>query len=107
MDSYQIVTGVLIDDATDTVSLTQLCETYHIPERFLVQLMEQGVFDTTTAPVKAGHFNASMIKRICSAHRLQNDLGVNIEGVVLVLELLDQMEQLRQELSILKRHVTD
>lgn len=106
MDNYQVVTGVLIDDATDTISFAQVCTRYQIPESFLVSLLEQGVFDTMRQPIQADAFNLSMIKRICSAHRLQHDLGVNIEGVVLALELLDELEQLRQELSILKRHVT-
>lgn len=106
MDHYQIVTGILIDDTNESISLTQVCETYHIPQAFLEQLLEYGAFDTMKRPMEEAQFNVPMIKRICSAHRLQDDLGVNIEGVVLVLELLDQVEQLRQELSILQRHVT-
>jgi chaperone modulatory protein CbpM len=105
MENHQIVTSILVDDNEQVYSVTQLCEAYHISEGFLMQLLEHGLLDTVTPPAKQNHFNVQMVKRICSARRLQDDLGVNIEGVVLVIELLDELEQLRSELSILRHHV--
>ena len=105
MENHQIVTSILMDDNEEVYSVTQLCETYHISEAFLTQLLEHGMFDTETPPIKQNQFNLQMVKRICSARRLQDDLGVNMEGVVLIMELLDELEQLRGELSILRHHV--
>ena len=39
------------------------------------------------------------------AHRLQRDLGLNLAGVALALELLDEIEALRSRISALEDFV--
>ena len=105
MENNRVITGILMDEDADAISFTQACETYHIPEEFLMGLLEHGLFDTIKPPIKQANLNLHMIKRIRSARRLQDDLGVNLEGVVLAMELLDELERMRDELSILRHHV--
>ncbi len=92
-------------DDKATISFIQVCQTYHISEAMLVDLLEHGLFHDVTQPIKKVEFNPPMLNRIQSARRLQEDLGVNLPGVVLVLELRDELEQMRHELEILRRHV--
>ena len=105
MDKHTIITGELIDDNA-TISLAQVCHLYHIPEELLIELLEHGLFHDITPPVERVTFNAFMLSRVQSARRLQEDLGVNLEGVILALELRDELENIRNELSILRRHTT-
>ena len=105
MDNNNVITGVLMDENTTTITFTQVCHTYHISEDVLIELLDHGLFNEVTSPIKQATFNPPMITRIQSARRLQEDLGVNSPGVVLVLELRDELERIRNELRILRRHM--
>jgi len=45
------------------------------------------------------------IERIRQIQRLTHDLGVNLAGVEVILDLLEKMEQMRQELQAEKQRV--
>ena len=106
MGNNSVITGVLVDEGTTTYSFTQVCHTYHVSESELMDLLEHGLFHEITSSVKPVNFNLQMVKRIRSARRLQEDLGVNLPGVVLALELRDELDRLRNELTILRRHLS-
>lgn len=105
MDNNTVITGVLVDENTTTYSFTQVCHTYHMSEAELIELLEHGLLHEITAPVKQLNFNLGMVKRIHSARRLQEDLDINLPGVVLALELRDEVDRLHKELDILRRHI--
>ena len=42
-------------------------------------------------------FHGTEVRRARIALRLERDLGINVAGVALVLELLEELEQLRRE----------
>lgn len=102
MDINTVVSGVLMDD-TVTISFSQVCQLYQIPEEVLLALLEHGLIEGITPPVERIVFNQSMVRRIQSAQRLQDDLGVNLQGVILALELRDELDAIRCELNRLKR----
>lgn len=99
-----IVAGVLMDETT-TVSLAEVCEKYHISEDLLREMIEQGLFNHPARPSQTIHIDQRALTRIQSACRLQEDLDINLPGVVLVLELLEELEHVRDELIILRHHV--
>lgn len=106
MDNKKIVAGVLIDEET-TVSFIEVCQQCNISEDRLLEMLEHGLFSYPEIQVRTtAYFDAKAVDRIQSACRLQQDLGINTPGVVLVLELLDDLEKIRNELAILQRHVS-
>lgn len=96
-----------MEEQAGVLSFTEICQAYHIPEEVLTELLEHGLFSHITEPLAHVDFDLHMVNRIQSARRLQGDLGVNIPGVVLVLELRDALEAVRSEMEILRRHVGD
>ena len=104
MDDKTIVAGVLMDENT-TFSFVEICQKCNISEDMLLYMIEHGLCNHQQIQVKNAKLDAKMFGRIQSASRLQRDLGINTPGVVLVLELLDDLERLRNELAILQRHV--
>ena len=98
------VTGVLMDDST-TISLVEVCEICGISEDVLEEMTEYGLFDHEAPYSKITHIDQRTLSRIQSARRLQEDLDINLPGVVLVLELLESLEHARDELIILRHHV--
>ncbi len=105
MNNTDVVTAELMDENTLMISFTEVIYQYHIPEELLIELLEHGLFNEITLPIKQLTFNPPMLKRIQSAQRLQDDLNINSPGVVLVLELHDELEALRRELDILRRYI--
>lgn len=103
MDRNTVITGELLDENT-TISFLQVCHMYHISEDVLIELLEHGLIKEITRPVQQVNFNRYMLNRVLSARRLQQDLEVNLQGVILALELHDELDRVRRELDILRRH---
>jgi chaperone modulatory protein CbpM len=103
MNKDTIVTGMLIEETT-TFTFIQVCHKYHIPKELLIEMVEQGLFpDQPTDPDHIA-LDQKALRRIESAFRLHKDLGINLPGVALALELLEEIEQMRVELDILHKH---
>lgn len=105
MDNQTVVTAVLIDEHT-TISIVDVCQRCGISEDVLLEMIEHGLFSQQVAYSKNMYFDEKKIGRIQAASRIQHDLDVNVPGVVLVLELLDELEQLRNQLHILQHHAS-
>ncbi len=103
MSINTILTGVLIEETT-TFTFIEVCEKYHIPQQLLEEMIVQGLFTCQTTDQEELSLNQKELNRIESAFRLHRDLGVNLPGVAVVLDLLDEMEQMRNELEVLRRH---
>lgn len=99
MNKHEIMTGVLLSEGT-TFTVVEVCEYCDLPEDILKDWIAHGLFGDPHQPMQ---FDYKMIDRIRTAHRLQNDLEVNLQGVILALELMDEMAKLQEELAILKR----
>lgn len=101
MTKHDIITAILLDDDSG-VTFVEVCENYHLSEDTLIELVALGLFkDELTAETL--RFDAVKLARIRAASSLVNGLKINTSGVVLALELLDEIEQLRQEITILQR----
>ena len=96
------LSGDILDEGTE-VSVADLCRMFAVEERHIVELVEEGVLGTrSTVNVIAidkteWRFHGTEVRRARIALRLERDLGINVAGVALVLELLEELEQLRRE----------
>jgi chaperone modulatory protein CbpM len=82
---------------------------------FVEQLVEHGIIEphardsaqfpgeATLFPGEATLFPGEATLRVQRCLRLQRDLGVNLEGAAVILQLLDQIEALEHELQGLRR----
>lgn len=61
-------------------------------------LSEMGVVD-----YYRGHVPARQVRRLQKLLRLRSNLGVNLPGAAIIMDLLDKMEELREEVERLKR----
>ncbi len=100
MNKEQIVVGVLIEE---TISFKEVCHKYNIPKELLIEMLEYGIFSSTT-DLEHVHLNSSDLRRMESAFRLHRDLQINLPGVALALDLLDEIADLRKELEIVHKH---
>ncbi|MFI4919573.1 MAG: chaperone modulator CbpM [Legionellales bacterium] len=97
-----VLTGVLIEETT-TFSFIEVCHKYHLPEPLLIEMIEQGLFDQKSTDLEQIALDQKALRRIESALRLHRDLDINLPGVALALDLLDELENMQLELNILRR----
>jgi MerR family transcriptional regulator/heat shock protein HspR len=65
----------------------------------LRQYEDLGLLEPVRTPTNQRLYSDGDVERARQIRRLTRDLGVNLAGVEVVLDLLDKMESLRQELS--------
>lgn len=104
MSKNTVVTGVLIEEST-TYTLVEVCHRYNISEELLQEMIEQGLFPNQKTLAAKRSLEENDLRRIESAIRLHRALDINLPGVVLAIELLDEIDELRDELAILRRHI--
>jgi chaperone modulatory protein CbpM len=93
-----------------TLTLTEFEERYHVDEDFLDEMLEHGLIDATPDPKTDPEkivLDSGALHRVESALRLRRDLEVNMPGIALVLDLLEELQHARGELQILRRQVGD
>ncbi len=87
--------GELIDDET-TLTIRELCRACSQQTEWILELVDEGVLEPLAGIEKDMVFSAVELRRARTAMRLQRDLGVNLAGVALILDLLDEVGALRQ-----------
>ena len=97
-----IVVGSILEEGP-TLNLAELCQYCQTPAEFIISLVDQGVI----APVEGSstrkwQFHQSALIRTDKALRLRQDLGINLSGIALSLELLDEIDNLKRELNELR-----
>ena len=95
------LSGDILDERTE-VSVADLCRMFAVEEQHIVALVEEGVLGARDAVLiefdkTEWRFRGTEVRRVRIALRLERDLGINVPGVALVLELLEELEQLRRE----------
>ena len=103
MQSITINTTVV--DETTTFSIREVCTYCDISPDLLIQMVEHGLFDLDNEFDDNSQIDLKTLKRVEAAFRLHRDLEINISGVALVLELNEEIEKLRDEISVLQEHL--
>jgi chaperone modulatory protein CbpM len=79
------------------LSVADLARMFAVEERHIVALAEEGVITALEIESTEWRFSGADIRRARIALRLERDLGINLPGVALSLELLEELEPLRRE----------
>lgn len=91
---------VVLDE--EEISLADLSRSCRVHAEWVVELVDEGVIEPRGvregAAAPQWRFSATSIVRVQKARRLQRDLGVNLPGVALALELLDRIDALEKRL---------
>jgi len=93
-----ILTGRILENET-RLTLSQLCDTCAVHAEYIIELVDEGFIEPSGMKKSHWCFNGITIKRVQKAKRLQQDLGINLAGVALAIELMDEIEQLRARLG--------
>ncbi|MCV3271483.1 chaperone modulator CbpM [Roseobacter sinensis] len=76
----------------DTLTLPDLCRFCQVDQAWVIDLVEHGVLEPRGSTAETWHFQGKSIVRAKKASRLRRDLGINVAGVALVLDLLEERD---------------
>lgn len=91
------ITGFILEDQTE-LTLDDVCRACAAQADMIIQLVDEGVLAPSGTAPGQWRFTGLHMHRAQVALRLQRDLGVNLAGAALALELLDEMQSLRTQL---------
>jgi chaperone modulatory protein CbpM len=92
-----VISGMVMDE-TVQFSLVELCECAKTSQDRVIEMVEEGILDPEGNSIHTWRFDTKALKRLQIAIHLQHDLGVNLPGSALVLDLLEEMEALRRQM---------
>jgi chaperone modulatory protein CbpM len=98
MANSETLRGQLIEEET-LITVDELCRHCRVEVEQVVTLVQEGILDPADgAPrperARAWQFHISSVRRVRTVVHLQRDLGVNLAGAALALELLDRIAEL-------------
>ena len=89
--------GTIFDESAQ-LTLEDLSRMCAVDQQHIVQYVEEGILNVVDVRAE-WHFSGTALRRARIAVRLERDLELNLAGVALALDLLEELEQLRYELQ--------
>jgi chaperone modulatory protein CbpM len=97
-DTRVRLTGVILEEQVE-LTLAEVSRSCAVHAQYIIELVEEGVLVPVGREQRTWRFTGGQVRRAGIALRLQRDLGVNLAGVALALELLDELNGLRARVS--------
>ncbi|WP_228151155.1 chaperone modulator CbpM [Tamilnaduibacter salinus] len=97
----------MLDRDGSTFTLREICERGECHAEFVIKLVDYGII----APVeelpeaRQWELDAGALSRLRKAQRLQRDLKMNLPGLAMSLDLLDEVEEMRREVTRLNHRI--
>ena len=96
--SASVFRAELVDTAT-LCTVDELCLACNVDANWIAELVEHGVIEPIGQVSTDWRFTSLSIVRIAKARRLERDLNLNLPGLAVVLDLLDEIDDLRAQLE--------
>lgn len=95
--NQKMLNGILLDDQTE-LTLNELCKACSSSAEWIIELVEEGALEPVGYQQTQWRFSGTSLQKALTAMRLQRDLGINLAGIALALDLLDKIETLESHL---------
>jgi chaperone modulatory protein CbpM len=100
-EKLPVMSGLILDETT-TLTLDELSGACSVRVERIIELVDEGILEPVGRDLNEWCFPGPSLGRARIAMHLQRDLDINLAGVALVLDLLDELESLRARLRRLK-----
>ena len=94
----QALPGAIFEESA-VLSVKDLSRMCAVDEHHIVEFVEEGVLTVVEINATEWYFTGAALRRARLALRLQRDLELNLAGVALALDLIDELQRLRRELQ--------
>ncbi|MGD2137330.1 MAG: chaperone modulator CbpM [Gammaproteobacteria bacterium] len=96
-DLLSLLSGDVLEEEVE-FTLGELCRACQVPAERVFELVGEGIVEPRGKNPAQWRFQGISVRRVRCALRLERDLGVNLAGAALALDLLDELEALRVHL---------
>ncbi|WP_417567461.1 chaperone modulator CbpM [Marinobacter sp.] len=102
-----ILTVEVFDQDGSTFTLREICERGECHAEFVINLVDYGIIAPLEDLPEAGQwqFSVEALGRLRKAIRLKRDLKINLPGLAMSLELLDELDDMRREVARLNHRL--
>ena len=96
----QSLSGLILDEDC-LFTLDEISTACSVRAEYIIELVDEGIVEPMEQQRERQQwsFSGKSLLRARKARRLQQDLGINLAGAALVLDMLDEIELLRERLS--------
>ena len=94
----EILNGLLLDEEC-MLTLGEMSRACAMHAEWVMELVEEGILEPSGVEAGRWSFAAPALLRARTVMHLQRDLGVNLSSAALVIDLLDEIQILRQQLD--------
>ena len=91
------LSGHIFDESSE-ITIVELCEVCSVEITLVEEWVDEGILEPVGGAREQRRFPYSSVRRARTVVHLQRDLGLNLAGAALALDLLDQIETLRAQL---------
>jgi chaperone modulatory protein CbpM len=91
----KVLFGEVIGES-DLVSIADLCRSCTVEIQTIATLVSEGILEPRGNDVEHWQFSVGSLRRVKTVIHLQRDLGVNLAGAALALDLLDRIAELER-----------
>jgi chaperone modulatory protein CbpM len=88
-----------------SITLVEMIASTHIERTLVIEMVDAGLLDPSGNAIEQWQFASRDLRRLRAAQRLVNDLGVNLSGAALILDLIEERDALLARASLLQRMV--
>ncbi|MDB5967538.1 MAG: transcriptional regulator, MerR family [Polaromonas sp.] len=92
------ITGFILEEQTE-LTLADLSRACAADTTLVIELVDEGVLSPVGDAPEQWRFTGVHMQRARTALSLQRDLGINLAGAALALELLDELARLRAQMK--------
>lgn len=89
-----------IIDADVMCTLEELCCACNVEADWIAELVQHGIIEPVGQTRSDWRFAMLSVVRVAKAKRLERDLALNLPGLALALDLLDEIDDLRSQLKL-------
>lgn len=91
-----VLTGTVLDRRI-TLTLSELCHICSTSTELVIDMVDEGIVDPIGCDPEEWYFTGEAVQRVQIVRRLTKDLRVNLPGAALALELMGELDALRQQ----------
>ena len=91
----KLFVGQVLEE-NDLVTLADLCRSCTVETKTITTLVTEGILDPRGGDVEHWRFTVGSLRRVKTVIHLQRDLGINLAGAALALDLLDRISELER-----------
>lgn len=89
------LTGSVLNEDME-YGLRDLCSICNVPAEIIQDMIDEGLINPDGSNPMEWRFSGVEIQRIQISIRLQRDLRINLPGCAMILDLMEELEELRR-----------